>query len=957
MGIVDQLEAIQVEQCDADRAALRLLAFALGQFQEAATVVDAGQPVGAGQFVQALVRGQQLTRMRIDLPLQLGCLPPEIECAQVHQQGHQRHQQEGGDDPAERGFVPARLDRERKVGLDRVRLQAAGGGAQAQPVVALRQAGVDGAGQVALGNGGPVLVEAVHAIAVGGLHRRLIVEQGEVQAQVAVAPVQPDLHVAGRELAERHRHAVDHGIGDCQWRGGARQRLPVRADHCQPAQPAEQQLAAGRACRGDVDVAGDVQAVAGAEVGHLVRIAVDPGHAVGQAGPEPAAVVGQHRVDLVAGQALRQAYRLEFPRFAIGRRIGHAQPAECADPHLPMRAAADRTDQVLRQAGGLVGAVAQVDEAARQAVAAGDAEAAAGAVPPVVAHLCDVPHGVAGQAGRIVRHVAGVFQHAGADVVAVDAVVGADDEARAIRLQAQHRLVVQRRQHRVLDRQRIRVDPRQPLGADPDRTVGGFGEAAHVALRLAAVQMKVAHAAGLEVDHVDVAGAEAEPDPPARVDEDAVHVGVGQRVLFQRRRQQRERGACLRIVVGDAQVGGCPDISRAVAQQGAHRIAGQGRGHRRVVVDPLRTCLAGRVLEHAAAIGGDPYLAGTGLQEVAHGRVACAVRVAAEARHAVPAAVGIPVRRAGLAAAGPQAAFAILHDRPDLVVEHRGGELVRCRGPHEGIRACAADEQAAVVAQPQVAVPVLHHAEVARRGIRSGVHPPDPAGAQVEVVQSFLRGDPDAAGVIVAQREDLAVGEPAGADRIDMEAVVRRFEPDQAAGIGADQQAAVRQREQAAHVGVGQAGDLAAAGTKHLHAIAVVAHQAAHGADPDQAIAVLRDRGGDRMRQAVGNADLVEPGRVERSPGIAAAGAGRRAQEEQQEQAGKTQAETAATEARAGHASRNLPGRRAPAQPVAIIHAEGNCPLAFTYVLPPGGALRAKHRCVAGSYRQSAAAR
>ncbi|WP_343851659.1 hypothetical protein [Rhodanobacter soli] len=44
-------------------------------------------------------------------------------------------------------------------------------------------------------------------------------------------------------------------------------------------------------------------------------------------------------------------------------------------------------------------------------------------------------------------------------------------------------------------------------------------------------------------------------------------------------------------------------------------------------------------------------------------------------------------------------------------------------------------------------------------------------------------------------------------------------------------------------------------------------------------------------------------------------------------------------------------------RPAAIIHLEATPVLAFTYVLPPGGALRAKHRCVAGSYRQSAAAR
>src|SRR6185312_1619965 len=61
-------------------------------------------------------------------------------------------------------------------------------------------------------------------------------------------------------------------------------------------------------------------------------------------------------------------------------------------------------------------------------------------------------------------------------------------------------------------------------------------------------------------------------------------------------------------------------------------------------------------------------------------------------------------------------------------------------------------------------------------------------------------------------------------------------------------------------------------GFVYLHPIAVVTGQTAHRADPDQAVAVLRDRRGSRVRKPFGDVDTVEPGRVERGPWIGSRG-------------------------------------------------------------------------------------
>ena len=59
-----------------------------------------------------------------------------------------------------------------------------------------------------------------------------------------------------------------------------------------------------------------------------------------------------------------------------------------------------------------------------------------------------------------------------------------------------------------------------------------------------------------------------------------------------------------------------------------------------------------------------------------------------------------------------------------------------------------------------------------------------------------------------------------------------------------------------------------AGGLEHLHAVTVVADQSAHGSDPQQATAILRQRGRDRVGKPLGDTDIGKPWADERSPRV-----------------------------------------------------------------------------------------
>ena len=353
------------------------------------------------------------------------------------------------------------------------------------------------------------------------------------------------------------------------------------------------------------------------------------------------------------------------------------------------------------------------------------------------------------------------------------------------------------------------------------------------------------------------------------------------------------------------------------------------------MIDPGHVAIAHGVGQDAAAVGGDPHRIRGDLQQVAHRGLLAAVLAAAETRYGVPWAVGIAIDRTGLPAAHPQAAGTILADGPDLVGEYAGDRAHGIIGPHERRRTRVADEQPVVVAQPQVAGTVLHDAEIARCRTVAGFQPGDRVRARIEVIQPRIGGDPDAAGMIVSEAVDLAVRGAVHADRIGPETIGRGIEASQAAGIRADQQAAVGQREQAAHIGVRQALG-AAARIEHLRAIAVIAGQADHAADPDQATLILCQRGDDRLRHAFVAAHAVEPGGIERCPRITGRGTGHADAGNQQEQPEQVQAGTAKAALSLAHAASRAGRTRVRAWPdTKAAHAAGMCILAFTCVLPP----------------------
>ncbi len=88
----------------------------------------------------------------------------------------------------------------------------------------------------------------------------------------------------------------------------------------------------------------------------------------------------------------------------------------------------------------------------------------------------------------------------------------------------------------------------------------------------------------------------------------------------------------------------------------------------------------------------------------------------------------------------------------------------------------------------------------------------------------------------------------------------------EAAGIGADPQFARRVPEQAADETVGQAAGVGGVGEIGAEAIAVPAGEAALGAGPDEAVAVLGQGGDDLVGQAIIEAVMAKDRRREAFP-------------------------------------------------------------------------------------------
>ena len=333
----------------------------------------------------------------------------------------------------------------------------------------------------------------------------------------------------------------------------------------------------------------------------------------------------------------------------------------------------------------------------------------------------DLAHRVAGQAGGSAGSCSEWSSSPAARVVAKDTVVGADEQCAAIALQAQHRVSCERAaRHRRLDRSVCRVDPRQALGADPDRCrrVPRRRPARHDGSgcrRAAGGCMR----AGRQVDQVDPARAEAEPDPARGCRPGcAWTLAVAQAVWIERRGQQRARPSGLRIGVRQAQVGGHPEI----ADRSCSRPRTESPGSEDGIAGVVRRC--GRTCASPGRVGRARRCrrcrsTSTPCRDSSKARtVACWHRPAwpLNPGTACQLTIAVAIGRAGLAAAGPQPA----RRRPGAAPRSGscstvGGDAGRHRRAHEC--RCPLSRTNRPVSLPSQRLPAWssHHAEVARR--------------------------------------------------------------------------------------------------------------------------------------------------------------------------------------------------------------------------------------------------
>lgn len=125
---------------------------------------------------------------------------------------------------------------------------------------------------------------------------------------------------------------------------------------------------------------------------------------------------------------------------------------------------------------------------------------------------------------------------------------------------------------------------------------------------------------------------------------------------------------------------------------------------------------------------------------------------------------------------------------------------------------------------------------------------------RVEVFKPGAGGaDPDAAVAAFGQRGDGGQGAASSFSSVVGDAVVARVVGGQAVGLGADPDAAVARREQGPHPTQVAAGGVGAVAFLGPELVAVVAHQAVAGGNPEEAVAVLCQRRHDVAR------DLASP--------------------------------------------------------------------------------------------------
>ena len=290
-----------------------------------------------------------------------------------------------------------------------------------------------------------------------------------------------------------------------------------------------------------------------------------------------------------------------------------------------------------------------------------------------------------------------------------------------------------------------------------------------------------------------------------------------------------------------------PDDARSILQQRANAIAPDAGLARRVVPDVADDLQRAGIDDlDAAAKGCDPHLARSDCLDAVHPVMAgSALR-----RGGDPAKLSrarIQHRSAVLGRADPDASARVLIElRHELSGERSRSERIG----RDALEApgLAPDLQTVAAAHPQLSGAIDQQAARAIVGETGGVgwigaEVIDDAGAWVEAIQAFIRGDPDATGAIFDEPFDTVVresrararvaairGEPIGGGVVHRHAGAERAGPD----------AAVRRGEQRADVAPGQGVRIRGIGAEDAEPKAVVAHQPALRANPQEPVSVLR---------------------------------------------------------------------------------------------------------------------
>jgi hypothetical protein len=307
-----------------------------------------------------------------------------------------------------------------------------------------------------------------------------------------------------------------------------------------------------------------------------------------------------------------------------------------------------------------------------------------------------------------------------------------------------------------------------------------------------------------------------------------------------------------RVVEGDAAAPAAdPHQAGTVYQQRTDTVVADAGGAGAVVMQPVHHGQAGAVHHiDALAEGTQPDFTGHRFGDAVDPEVAQAVQRA----HA--AAGGIEHGGALARTADPDAALAVLEQAGGIGgTERRREPAIAKPALHAGLArhpqaALAVEQDRAQLVAGQAGAIAFDMAVVA-----------EPAAGRIEQRQAVVGGQPQHSVGQFRDAFDAVVGQAFLAARIVtvlVEAFGARIEQRQAAADGADPQPAVAPRMQGADIAAAQCRRVAGTGTEYLVTIAVVAHQAVLGADPQQALRVLHHRRAQMGRHLVRHGDALE---------------------------------------------------------------------------------------------------